>query len=311
MRAVAGAAPGRLPAMHPRLAPGVLAALTISWGSIPLIVRSVDLPSLQLVALRVALGAVTLLLILAIRRRGGFPRHHAGRLIVGGLLLPIHWYTFFQALETTRVVVALVVVYVAAPFMGLAATRLLGERLRPVTAAALVAGLLGAGLAVDASRGATAAGVGWGLIAALTMGAMILVLKPVALAAGGLVTAAWQETIAATVVAPWALAGATRVGSQWWMVVVLGVGLTGLSGVVYWWAVRHMPLSVARVLMYLEPVAAVVAAALVLDEAPGVRGWVGVLIVVASGAVAAWEDDRARRNSPGPATLVQVSAKSS
>ena len=48
-----------------------LVVLTAAWGTIPLIVRAVDLSSMQLVAMRLWLGAIPLLTVLFSR---GVPR---------------------------------------------------------------------------------------------------------------------------------------------------------------------------------------------------------------------------------------------
>ncbi len=47
--------------------------------------------------------------------------------------------------------------------------------------------------------------------------------------------------------------------------------------------------------MYLEPMAAMVTAAVILEEDPGVRGWVGVAMVIVFGLVVAWSNERAAR----------------
>ena len=92
------------------LALGGLVLLATSLGAIPLIVRE-DIPWPELVASRVWLGAVTLLLLLAVRRRLRLPERHRGTVAIAGVFLAIHWATFFWALKLTTVAVALSVVF--------------------------------------------------------------------------------------------------------------------------------------------------------------------------------------------------------
>ena len=57
-----------------------LAALAVSWGSIPLIVRE-DVPWQSLVTARVWLGAATMLLIMAAKRRLVLPATHRWHIV--------------------------------------------------------------------------------------------------------------------------------------------------------------------------------------------------------------------------------------
>ena len=275
--------------------PLVLTALATSWGVIPLIVRDVSLPSEQLMATRVWLGAMFLFALLAVRRDLRIPVTSRRAILLSGVLLPIHWFTFFQAIQTTRVLVALVLVWVAAPAMTIAAGRVLGESTRTGTVLAVVGGFLGAAIAVDPSNGATAEGVAWGLVSGLLLAAMLLTVKPGAADLGGLKFAAWQTLVAALVSFPWAVAALPDIGEDLGPVLLLGVGLTGLSGFIYLSTMHRVPVSLLGATMYFEPIAAVVAAFLILNEDPGARGWVGVALVIAFGVVVGWSNDRAAR----------------
>src|SRR5665811_854802 len=93
-------------------APVAMAMLAATWGTIPLIVRTVSLPAEQLAALRLWLGAITVLIVLGIRGELRLRRTEPlGRIIVIGVILAIHWAAFFWSLKTTTVAVALVLVY--------------------------------------------------------------------------------------------------------------------------------------------------------------------------------------------------------
>lgn len=275
--------------------PFVLAALASSWGVIPVIVREVDLSSGQLAASRIWLSTVFLFGLLALRGDTSMPGTSRRAFVLSGLLLPLHWFTFFQAIETTRVLVALVLVFVAAPAMSIAATRVLGEPLALVTGLAVVGGFIGAAIAVDPSNGATAEGVLWALASGGLLAAMLLVVKPGAADLGGLRFGAWQGLVASLVTLPWAASAIPDVDGDLPLVLFLGVGLTGISGLIYLGTMHRVPVSMLSSTMYVEPMAAVVAAWLLLDEDPGVRGWIGIALVVAFGIVVGWTNERAAR----------------
>lgn len=275
--------------------PLVLVALASSWGVIPVIVREVDLSSGQLAASRIWLSTMFLFGLLALRGDVRLPVTSRRAFVTSGLLLPLHWFTFFQAIETTRVLVALVLVFVAAPAMSIAATRVLGEPLSVLTGLAVVGGFIGAAIAVDPSNGATTEGVLWSLASGGLLAVMLLAVKPGAADLGGLKFGAWQGVIASAVTLPWAASSVPDVGGDLPLVLFLGLGLTGISGLIYLGTMHRVPVSMLSSTMYVEPMAAVVAAWLLLDEDPGARGWVGIVLVIDFGVVVGWTNERAAR----------------
>ncbi len=275
--------------------PFVLAGLASSWGVIPVIVREVELSSGQLAASRIWLSTIFMFALLAVRRDLRLPSTSRRAFLVSGLLLPVHWFTFFQAIETTRVLVALVLVFVAAPAMSIAATKVLGEPLAMVTGLAVVGGFIGAAIAVDPSNGATTEGVLWALASGGLLAMMLLAVKPGAADLGGLKFGAWQGLIAALVTLPWAAAAVPDIDGDLGLVLLLGIGLTGISGLIYLATMHRVPVSMLSSTMYVEPMAAVVAAWLLLDEDPGARGWIGIALVVVFGVIVGWSNERAAR----------------
>lgn len=286
-------------------APLVLLTLAILWGTIPLIVREVSLSSIQLTAARVWLGAMFMFGVLAYQRRLQVPSSSLGRIALTGILLPVHWVTFFQAIETTRVLVALVLVFVAAPAMSVLASRFLGESLSALTFFGVLGGFAGAALAVDPSNGATTEGVLWALSSGLLLAALILNVKQGARDLGGLRFGAWQSLVSALVTAPWAYTAVRDVGAgEVLLVLALGLGLTGLSGIIWLGTMYRVPVSQLGSIMYIEPMAAVAAAFFVLNEDPGWRGWLGIVLVVGFGILVTWSNERAARSAARAAATV-------
>ncbi|MDF1594739.1 MAG: DMT family transporter [Acidimicrobiia bacterium] len=275
----------------------VLAAVAAAWGTIPLIVRTVDLPAEQLVAARLWLGALPLLIWVVARRQHHLPAADRARVLTLGVVLAAHWAAFFWSLKTTTVAIALVLVYLAPVLLAALAPRILGEHTDKRTWVAVAMALLGVVLVARPGGGATLSGTVAGLIAAATLAALILIGKPVAQRLGGLRLAAYEHTVAALVMTPWALAALFEVPweatdnppavESWWQLLVLGMVLTGLSGVLYWTSVSRLRVTSVGVIMYVEPASAVVWAALFLGETPGLPAALGVVLVILSGIVAA------------------------
>jgi drug/metabolite transporter (DMT)-like permease len=268
---------------------GSLVVLTAAWGTIPLIVRSVDLSSQQLVAMRLWLGALPLLAVLLARGVPRMSKSHWWRVVGLGALLAFHWVAFFWSLNTTTVAIALLLVYLAPVAMATLAPIVLGEPLRSRAAAALAIALVGVVLVARPGEGATTEGVISGLVAAATFAGLVLAGKPVAQQIGPLRLAALETTVAALLMAPWMLTALPDVGQSWWQLAILGVILTGVAGFVYWRSVSSLPVATVAVLSYMEPASAVVWAALFLGETGDPLTWIGVVLVLIAGATAGWQ----------------------
>jgi drug/metabolite transporter (DMT)-like permease len=271
----------------------VLAAVAAAWGTIPLIVRTVDLPAEQLVAARLWLGALPLLALLLIRRAPAVPGFLRSRLVLLGIIRAGHWAAFFVSLKTTTVAIAILLVYLAPIAMAALAPSVLGEKLRARPVFALAMALVGIVLVARPGGGATFTGVVAGVAAGGTFAALVLLGKPVAQAVGGLRLAAYEHAVAALVMAPWLYALLSDVSWEpsvsaavtdvWWQLLVLGVLLTGLAAVLYWSSVARLPVTTVGVITYLEPASAVVWAAVVLGETPDAATWTGVALAITAG----------------------------
>jgi drug/metabolite transporter (DMT)-like permease len=276
-----------------------LVVLTTAWGTIPLIVRSVDLSAQQLVSMRLLLGAVPLLAILLSR---GIPRLQSSewlKVIGLGALLAFHWVAFFWSLTATTVAIALVLVYLAPVAMATLAPIVLGESLRRRAALALAVALAGVVLVARPGEGATAEGVVAGLLAAASFTGLVLAGKPIAQRIGPLRLAALETAAAALIMIPWAVSALPEAFESWWQLTILGVLLTGVAGYVYWRSVATLPVATVAVLSYMEPASAVVWAALFLGESGDPVTWVGVALVLAAGATAGlWERSAVSAEQP-------------
>jgi len=265
-----------------------LALLAIAWGAIPLIVRE-DVPATHLVAARITLGALVLLGFLAIGRRLRFPALERGRVVALGVMLAVHWLSFFLAIKLTTVAVALAVVYLGPLLAAGLSGPLLGERVGSKARVGLLLAIVGTGLVIRPGAGATLGGVLLALVSAVLLAALMIVGKPAARALGGLALATWELVVAALLLSPWTVQTVRQSTDFWPQFILLGALFTGVAGAVYWSAMRRLPVSVVSVIMYLEPASAVIWAALFLEETPTPATWLGVGLVVAGGVFAAAE----------------------
>jgi drug/metabolite transporter (DMT)-like permease len=276
------------------LAVAALALLAVGWGAIPLFVRN-DVPSIALVGARVTFGAIALVSVAAVLRKLEFPKVRRWRLVLSGILLALHWITLFESIKLTTVAVALAVIYIGPIAAAILSGPFLGEQVTPRLWGALAIAAMGTLLVVqpwaERSEGSgsaiTVEGIAVAAVSAAFLAALMLVGKPVATDLGGLTMAIGELTVASVLLAPATYQAVTQYSDFIVNFVILGAVFTGFAGFVYWEAMRHLPVAVVSIIMYIEPATAVLWAAAFLDETPNLATWLGIAFVIAGGAVAA------------------------
>lgn len=266
---------------------GGLVLCTLSWGTIGVLVRGVELPAAVITFFRLTLGFLVVLAWLALRRQ--FRVLRAGPrpvlLVVSGLVLAGHWGLQFVAFKRLEVAAAILIVFLGPVLMAAFAPLVLSERLRLRAVLALAVAFGGIALitvpAIDRIDGA---GVAAALGSAVLFAALVL--------AGKLLTehytppaiVVWQQGIASVATAP-ALLGTSvaAIGRDLPEMVVLGTVLTGALGIVFFHAVRRLQAQQISVLFYLEPASAVLYAWWLLAERPSPATLLGGALVVLAG----------------------------
>jgi len=236
--------------------------------------------------MRVTFGGLVLVLFSAATSRLAMPRR-LGTITLVGVVLAVHWLAFFLALNLTTVAVTLAIVYVGPVLAAVLSGPLLHERLTRQAVIGLVVAVSGMLLVTRPGSGATVAGVTAAAISGALLAAIMLLGKPLSKNLGGLVVATWELVVASVVLSPFTVQAVRESAGYWPQFLVLGALFTGVAGVVYWTAMRQLPVATVSVIMYFEPASAVVWAALFLDERPDPVTWLGVGLVVAAGTVAA------------------------
>ena len=272
------------------LAIGALAGLSIAWGAIPLFVRN-DVPSIQLVGVRVTFGAIALVGVAVALRRLTIPSLRRWRLALSGVLLALHWITFFESIKLTTVAVALAVLYLGPIAAAILAGPMFGEHVDWRLWIALAVAAFGTLLVVQPWQpgGVDPAGISMAALSAALLAGVMVAGKPVAKELGGLTMATGELIAASVLLAPATYQALTQNGGYIVNFVILGALFTGLAGFVFWESMRHVPMAAVSVVMYLEPASAVVWAAIFLGEMPNAVAWMGVALVIVGGLIAATE----------------------
>lgn len=277
------------------------------WGSIPLAMRAADGASVVKVFFRVACAwaVIAAWMYLSgrwrelLRLTPAKVRQVAGQ----GLILTLNWFLFLSAIDLAPVATAELLAYTGPVFVAFLAPFVTGEPFERRILGPLALALFGIvvivaphGLEFDSRRGLL--GALFAFASALTYAALLLRAKRILrdISSGALMFI--EYAVASLVLAPFVVnayaqgqgpSGATSYLS----LVTLGVVHTALAGFIFLGGLRRVRTDHAAVLTYVEPVSAVLLAAVALGEPLTPSTVAGGLLVVGGGVLVARMEARA------------------
>ena len=214
------------------------------------------------------------------------------RLIANGVVLAVHWLSFFAAVQVSTVAVGLLG-YASFPLFTLIAERVfLARRLRRregVTALLVTGGLV---LLVPefSLSNPVVQGLGWGLVSGFTFALLVVMNRRWTASRTATDIAFWQNLLAALALLPFVWAAPWEIGTigarEIALLVVLGLVCTAFAHTLFIGGLAAVSAHTASVIAALEPVYGIVLALAFLGEVPGPRTLAGGALIVAA-AVAA------------------------
>ena len=238
---------------------------------------------------RTTVAALALgILLLRARTRAPFDV----RLIANGVVLALHWLSFFAAIQESTVAVGLLG-FASFPLFTLLAERIfLARRLRPrdgVTALLVTAGL--ALLVPELSlSNPVVLGLGWGLVSGFTFALLVVMNRRWTGTRTATDIAFWQNALAALVLVPFAWAADYAIGPiggrEIMLIIVLGLACTALAHTLFISGLAVVTAHTASVIAALEPVYGIALALVFLGEVPTPRTIAGGALIVAAAVIA-------------------------
>ncbi len=271
------------------------------FGLAGLFGKLVALPAALIVLGRVAFASVFLAGALLANRQSIRleNRRDYGYMVLMGVILAVHWTTFFQSIQVSTVAVGLLTFSTFPVFVTFLEPWFFKERLR--TADVMVAVVAFAGVALVIPRfefaNRVTQGVAWGIASGLTFAVLSLLNRKYARQYSSVAIAFYQDVVAAIVLLP--LVFVYR--PQWrlqdiFALAFLGVVCTGVAHSLFIKGMSFIKARVASVVACLEPVYGIVIAAFLLHEIPGPRVCVGGLIILAAATYVSVRPAEAPRN---------------
>lgn len=271
----------------------ILTAMLI-WGSIGIFVKNIDLSSSEIALLRGVIGSLFLLgASMLIKQKISLQaiRKNALLLILSGAAIGFNWILLFQAYRYTTVSNATLSYYFAPIFVMIAAPFVLKEKLARFHVISIITAMIGLflvnlGGTSGGASGNNAVGILYGLSAAALYASVVLINKFIK-NLPGFETTVIQLIIASIVLSPYVLfrdqldfSGLN--GQSILFILIVGILHTGIAYFLYFTSIKDLKGQTIAVLSYLDPVSAVIFAAVILGENMGMLQILGGLLILGS-----------------------------
>ena len=265
------------------------------FGFAGLFGKWVPLSPTVLVFGRVVFAVPVLLLASALRRLPLAPpsRHSLVAFAALGLLLAVHWTTFFQSVQVSSVAIALITFATFPVFVAFLEPLLLNEPRRSSDLLLAGASLLGIIILVPTfdPGDATAQGVLWGIASGLTFALLSLLNRQYVRRHSSITIALYQDAFTAVLLLPVVVCQRPTVSvHDVLLLLALGVLCTAVAHALFIAGLHRVQARTASLIACLEPVYGTTFAALFLREMPSLRTLAGGFIVL---GVAFWATLRA------------------
>ena len=254
--------------------------LAISWGTIPLIIRTSDITSISLVGIRTFLGTFFLATLL-LRKNLNIKELIKPGLILGPLLA-IHWVTMFESIELNSIAVGIGLVF-SYPLFVLLFEFLRGNKPKSYQVFLISIGFIGLYFLLDISNIISLEGIFYGLISAISLSLIIIIGEKFSSQLGGLKVAFSQLLVASIILIKFTYESREWLIENFAVSIFLGFFLTGEGLTTYWYVVKVIKPIAVSTISYLEPVTGVILGAFLLNENLSSKQLVGFILVLLVG----------------------------
>ena len=268
-----------------------ITVLAVSWGTIPLIIKTSEISSISLVGIRTFIGSIFLSFFVI--RKGLNIKDLIKPGLILGPLLAIHWVTMFESIELNSVTVGIGSVF-SYPIFVLIIERIKGKTLSIKQVLIIIFGFLGLMILLDVKYIDSLTGIFYGILSAISLALIITIGEKYSTELGGLRVAFIQLLVAGVCLIYFTIEGYQWMISNIFVSIFLGVFLTAIGLSTYWYVVKVIkPLSVSTI-TYLEPTTGVILGVLILNENIRLNQFAGFLIILFVGVLQVITDSKSK-----------------
>jgi RarD protein len=274
----------------------ILTAMLI-FGSIGPFVKKINLSSSEIALLRGVIGSIFLVCAsFFVKQKLSYKsiKENAALLIFSGAAIGFNWILLFQSYKYTTISNATLSYYFAPIFVMILAPFVLKEKLTAVKAGCIIVAMSGLFLVVNIGGSITSiggiynhpVGIIYGLSAAVLYASVILMNKFIK-NLSGFETTLVQLMVAALVLLPYVLVNEQMNFSDVntrsvVFILILGIVHTGIAYFLYFTSIKELKAQTIAVLSYIDPISAVIIAAIFIGESMNFIQIIGGILILGS-----------------------------
>ena len=265
----------------------------VTFGTIGIFVRNIELPSTIIALARGIIGTLFLLLVVFAKGKGldySAIKRNLTILAASGACIGFNWILLFEAYRYTTVATATLAYYMAPIFVIMASPFVLKERLTAIkglcVAMALTGMVLVSGVVQSGMDGVDFTGILCGVGAASLYATVILLNKFINNISAYDMTI-MQLGLAALVLLPYTMVtenfGALSPDTNSLLLLaVVGVIHTGFTYAMYFSSIQGLKAQTVAIFSYIDPIVAIILSAVLLNESMDIYSMVGAVLVLGS-----------------------------
>ena len=265
----------------------------VTFGTIGIFVRNIELPSTVIALARGIIGTLFLLMVVFAKGKGLDKEAITRNLTilgVSGACIGFNWILLFEAYRYTTVATATLAYYMAPIFVIMASPFVLKERLTAIkglcVAMALTGMVLVSGVVQSGMDGVDFTGILCGVGAASLYATVILLNKFIKNISAYDMTI-MQLGLAALVLLPYTMVtenfGALSPDTNSLLLLaVVGVIHTGFTYAKYFSSIQNLKAQTVAIFSYIDPIVAIILSAVLLNESMDIYSVVGAVLVLGS-----------------------------
>ena len=265
----------------------------VTFGTIGIFVRNIELPSTIIALARGIIGTLFLLLVVFAKGKGldySAIKRNLTILAASGACIGFNWILLFEAYRYTTVATATLAYYMAPIFVIMASPFVLKERLTAIkglcVAMALTGMVLVSGVVQSGMDGVDFTGILCGVGAASLYATVILLNKFIKNISAYDMTI-MQLGLAALVLLPYTMvtenfAVLSPDTNSLLLLAVVGVIHTGFTYAMYFSSIQGLKAQTVAIFSYIDPIVAIILSAVLLNESMDIYSMVGAVLVLGS-----------------------------
>lgn len=247
--------------------------------------KLISLPSIIIVFGRVFFSSIFLLIIIFYFKKDIKikERKHFLIFILMGVILAIHWCTFFKSIQMSTVAIGLLTFTTFPVFVTFLEPYFSKERIKLSDVTIAIVTFLGILLIIPKFDGANniTQGVLWGVLSGFTYAIISILNRTYVAKYSGIVIAFYEQLIATIALVPYIiLQKSTFYLKDILLLILLGVVFTAISHSLFINGLKQVKTQTAAIISSLEPVYGIIFAAILIKELPTSREMLGGIVIL-------------------------------